>query len=85
MFNITIKHSICSNIAHCYNKKTQYGESLRYSLLAVETLPTFSRAFERCAESFTHLNQHAMAALAIMKGTETCHPEGPSPDLVQQK
>ena len=53
--------------------------------MAVETLPTFSRAFERCADSFTHLNQHAMAALAIMKGTEICHPEGPSPDHVQQK
>ena len=41
---------------------------MKHAWLAIESKPGFSRAYQRCAESHTQLEQHAMAAVTLMKG-----------------
>ena len=57
-----------SNIAHCHNKKQQYGQAVEFALKAIELQPTFVRAFSRLAESYTFLEKHTLAALTLHKG-----------------
>jgi len=57
-----------SNISHCLNRRKKYSEAVDYAFKAIETEPEFHRVFIRCAEAFTSLGEHKMAAMTLMKG-----------------
>lgn len=57
-----------SNICHCYNKLKRYKEGLKAAFKAIDQKPNFGRSYQRCAESYVHLEKFTMAAIVLMKG-----------------
>ena len=56
-----------SNIAHCYNKKKKYVESIEASFKSMEADKAFVRPYLRMAHSYKMLENFNMSALALMK------------------